>query len=289
MAGKLLAVAVSGIMLAAALPKFNLTYFLWGGLLPFLWALQGVRGRKAFLLGFCHGLAQNVFMLYWIIYVTVVYGKLPAPVGVAVLLLLAGYLSLFRGFWAWLYAWGEQRGLGGYWWGPALWVSLEFLQAYLFTGFPWMLLGYGLHQSPYMLQLVDITGVYGLSALIILVNIAIYQLFMGWAGQRPGLRPAVVAVVCVIATLAYGYIRLPEVRRQMAQSPTVKVAVVQGNIEQGRKWDPQYQGETIAIYGELTGKTKLQDPVLVVWPETAAPFFYMREKDLSSRVDDIAR
>ena len=114
MVGKLLAVIVSGLMLAAALPKFNVTFLLWVGLIPFLWALQGVQGRKAFILGFCHGLAQNLAVLYWIIYVTVIYGKLPFPVGVIMLLLLAGYISLYRGFWALLYTWGEGRGLAGY-------------------------------------------------------------------------------------------------------------------------------------------------------------------------------
>ncbi len=59
-------------------------------------------------------------------------------------------------------------------------------------------------------------------------------------------------LVCLIACLSYGYFRLPEVQRQMAQSPTMKVAVVQGNIEQGKKWDPTYQAETIKIYGDLT-------------------------------------
>ncbi len=93
MIGKLLAVTASGLMLAAALPKFNLTFFLWIGLIPFLWALQGVQGRKAFILGYCNGLAQNLLMLYWIIYVTVIYGKLPLPVGIILLILLAGYIS----------------------------------------------------------------------------------------------------------------------------------------------------------------------------------------------------
>ena len=289
MVGKLLAVIVSGLMLAAALPKFNVTYLLWIGLIPFLWALQGVQGRKAFILGFCHGLAQNLAVLYWIIYVTVIYGKLPFPVGVIMLLLLAGYISLYRGFWALLYTWGEGRGLAGYWWGPVLWVSLEFVQIYMITGFPWMLLGYGFHQSPYLFQLVDLTGVFGPAALIVIVNIGLFKLLQGWADGRLVLRPAFLALVCLIASLTYGYFRLPAIQRQMAQSPTMKVAVVQGNIEQGKKWDPTYQAETIKIYGDLTLKTRPQEPKLVVWPETAAPFFFLRDKKLSPLVSEIAR
>ena len=83
------------------------------------------------------------------------------------LILLAGYVSLYRGFWALLYTWGESRGLAGTWWGPVLWVSLEMVQTYMISGFPWMLLGYGFHQSPYLIQVVDITGVYGLSFLFL--------------------------------------------------------------------------------------------------------------------------
>jgi apolipoprotein N-acyltransferase len=289
MAGKLLAVIASGLMLAAALPKFNLTFFLWLGLIPLLWALQGVQGRKAFLLGYCNGMAQNLAMLYWIIYVTVIYGKLPLPVGVIMLVLLAGYLSLYRGFWTLLYTWGERRGLAATWWGPVLWVSLEMVQTYMISGFPWMLLGYGLHQSPYLIQLVDITGVYGLAALIVMVNIGLYKLLQGWAEGRAALWPAAVAGICLLACLGYGSVRLPAVQRQMAQSPSLKVAVVQGNIEQGKKWDPAYQAETIKIYRELTLKTKPDEPKLVVWPETAAPFFFLRDKKLSPLVSDIAR
>jgi apolipoprotein N-acyltransferase len=289
MVGKLLAVTASGLMLGLSLPKFNMVFFLWFGLMPLLWALQGVQGRKAFILGYCNGLAQNLLMLYWIIYVTVIYGKLPLPAGIILLVLLAGYISLYRGFWAWLYTWGERRGLAGTWWGPVLWVSLEFVQTYMISGFPWMLLGYGFHQSPQLLQLVDITGVYGLAALVVIVNIGLFKLLAGWAGGRLVIRPALAALVCLLVCLTYGYFRLPEVRRQMAQSPTVKVAVVQGNIEQGKKWDPAYQAATIKIYGDLTLKTKPAEPKLVVWPETAAPFFFLRDKKLSPQLTEIAR
>jgi apolipoprotein N-acyltransferase len=163
------------------------------------------------------------------------------------------------------------------------------VQTYMISGFPWMLMGYGLHQSPHLLQLVDLTGIYGLSALIVLVNLGLYQLLGGWGKGRLALGPAAAAGVCLLACLGYGYVRLPEVQRQMAQGPSLKVAVVQGNIEQGKKWDPQYQAETIRIYRELTLNTKADGPKLAVWPETAAPFFFLRDKKLSPLVTEIAR
>jgi apolipoprotein N-acyltransferase len=92
MIGKLLAVTASGLMLAAALPKFNLTILLWIGLIPLLWALQGVQGRKAFILGYCNGLAQNLLIMLDH-YVTVIYGNSVAGQYYAASP-LAGYISI---------------------------------------------------------------------------------------------------------------------------------------------------------------------------------------------------
>ncbi len=172
-------------------------------------------------------------VFYWIVYVTVVYGKLPLPVGLILLLLLASYLSLYRGVWAWLYRWGEDQGLTNWWWGLALWVALEYLQTFLLTGFPWMLLGYGLEPTRYLLQLVDITGVYGLSALIVLVNLGFCAALQSLTRMQLIWQPVLAALVAFGVALGYGYWRLPQVQKLMAQSASLRVAVVQGNIEQG--------------------------------------------------------
>ena len=152
--GRVLAALLSGLLLTAAFPKFSQTYLLLIALVPFFWALKGLSGRNAFLLGFINGLAHNLTLLYWIVYVTHVYGHLPLILGCAILLLLAAYLSLYHAFWAWGVSWGQRRGLNLLWWAPALWVALEFVQAYLFTGFPWELLGYALYDCRFLVQLL---------------------------------------------------------------------------------------------------------------------------------------
>ena len=289
MLSNLLAAAASGVLLALAFPKFELTPLLGGALLPLLWVLPGRQGRQAFLCGLVNGLAQNLVMFYWIVYVTVIYGKLPLPVGIAVLLLLAAYLSLYRGVWTWLYSWGCSRGLAGIWWGPVLWVSLEFLQTYLITGFPWMLLGYGCQPWAPLFQVVDITGIYGLSALVVLWNIGLFEVLAAQGDGRRRWQPLAAALLCLVVVWAYGWYRLPLIRQRMAQAPTLSVGVVQGNIEQGRKWDPAYQEETIRIYRQLSLSLRPQAPQLVVWPETAAPFFFLRDQNLSPRVTAVAQ
>ena len=178
-----MAAILSGLLLAAAFPKWDQTYLLIFALVPLLWALRDQSLKAAFWLGLVSGLAHYVALLYWIVYVTHVFGKLPLIAAIGILLLLAGYLCLYTAVWGLGVAWGAARGLSLLWWAPVLWVALEMGQTYIISGFPWELLGNGLYRYPRLLQLADITGVYGLSFLVVLVNASLYLLCFPPRGQ----------------------------------------------------------------------------------------------------------
>ena len=284
----LLAALFSGLLLAAAFPKWDLTWLLFVALIPLFWALQGKSLKTAFGLGFLFGLVRYVVLLYWIVYVTHVHGFLPLPLAIGILLLLAAYLSLYPACWALGVTWGEARGLSPVWWGPVLWVSLEFGLTYIISGFPWELLGNGLVPHPIFLQVADLTGVYGLSFLLVLINACLWRLLsLPRARRRPRYPYAVAVGLILVAWLGYGYYRLGAVQTLEAQSPKLKVAVVQGNIKQGEKWKKEMVQATLDRYAELTGKVK--GAQLIVWPETAAPFFFLRTPDLSAQVQAVAK
>jgi apolipoprotein N-acyltransferase len=282
-----LAAVLSGLLLAAAFPKWDQTYLLIFALAPLLWALKDQSLKAAFWLGLTSGLAHYAAMLYWIVYVTHVFGKLPLIAAIGILFLLAAYLSLYTAVWGLGVAWGAARGLSLLWWAPVLWVALEMGQTYIISGFPWELLGNGLYQYPRLLQLADITGVYGLSFLVVLVNVSLFLLCC--APREKGFKFRQAAAVCLILALwiGYGFYRLGEVDRLMAASPKIKVAVVQGNLKQGEKWQKSMVQATLNRYGELT--RKVQGARLIIWPETAAPFLYVRTPDLAAEVQKIAR
>jgi len=281
-----LAAVLSGLLLAAAFPKWDQTWLLIFALVPLLWALKGRSLKAAFWLGLVSGLVHYVALLYWIVYVTHVFGHLPLIVSLGVLFLLAGYLCLYRAMWGLGVAWGEQRGISLLWYAPALWVALEMGQTYIISGFPWQLLGNGLYLHPVLLQLADLTGVYGLSFLVVLVNVSLYLLvFTPRVKPRP-LRQALVVCLILALWLGYGYYRLQKVEALMAASPTIKLAVVQGNIKQGEKWKKEMVLTTLNRYAELT--RQVQGARLIIWPETAAPFFFLRTPDLDAEVRKIA-
>ncbi|HEX9884730.1 MAG TPA: apolipoprotein N-acyltransferase [Desulfobaccales bacterium] len=282
------AAVLSGLLLAAAFPKWDQAYLLVVALVPLLWALRGQSLKGAFFLGLVSGLAHYLGLLYWIVYVTHVFGNLPLIVSLGVLLLLAGYLSLYRALWALGVNWGAARGLSLLWWAPALWVALEFGQTYILSGFPWGLLGNGLYQHPLLLQLADITGVYGLSCLVVLVNVALYLTCFPPQGLRVRQwRHLPVVCLIVVLWLGYGWYRLEAVQKLEAGSPKIKVAVAQGNIKQGEKWKKEMVTATLERYAELDRKVK--GSRLIIWPETAAPFFFLRTPGLTDRVQEIAR
>lgn len=278
----LVAVIFSGILLALAFPQWDHSYLLPVALLPLFWALRGKSGKAAFWLGLVHGLAFYLVLLYWIAYVTHVFGKLPLPLAFGVLTLLAGYLSLYRGLWAWGVAWAEARQVSLLWFAPVWWVVLEFAQSYVITGFPWELLGNGLYRHPLLLQVADLTGVYGLSGLVVLVNIALFRLLAPPVTGPRGKRVAVLTllVMVIAAWTGYGYYRLQRLAGDLAASPKLLTAVIQGNIKQGDKWDPKMVPVTLELYSKLTDQAlepwkkpgETARPPLVVWPESAAPY-----------------
>ncbi len=280
---------ISGLLLAAAFPKWDYTFLLPIALWPLFWALQDQPPKRAFWLGYLFGLAFYSGLLYWIAYVTHVFGKLPLPLAIGVMLLLAGVLSLWRGLWAAGVAWAADRGVSPLWSAPILWVAVEFLQANLpFGGFPWELLGYGLYRHPMLIQIADVTGVYGLSFMVVLVNVLLFLMsYRKFGPIRHVMRQEALPILLIMVCVGYGASRLEAVKQAAANNPKLKVAVTQGNIKQGDKWNPQIVHTTLDRYAELTEKS--QGARLVIWPETAAPFFFIRTPDFTAKVRNIVK
>ena len=299
----LLAAILSGLLLVLAFPRYDQGYLLFVALLPLFWALKGQSRKAGFWLGIANGLTFYLGLLSWIFYVTYVYGKLPLPLALGVLLLLAGYLSIYRGLWAWGVVWAEKRGVNLLWFAPTWWVVMEFVQGYPISSFPWELLGHGLYQQTSLLQAADLIGTYGLSFLVVLVNISLVVILSPAPRGRHAGRLATLTFLVIIlaAWLGYGHYRQGVVAEAIAASPKIKTAVIQGNIKQGEKWDPRIVQATLETYARLTRQTLAEAkatgdsdaPPLVIWPETAAPFFFNhnpgQDTPLDLLVKDIAR
>ncbi|WP_306533231.1 apolipoprotein N-acyltransferase [Geobacter sp.] len=280
---------LSGALLALSFPSAGISIFAWVAFVPLLLACGRKDPRKAFRLGFVAGLTAYAGILYWITIVVTTYGKLPWIVSLGVLSMLVSYLALYPALTAYLVRRGEERGISLLISFPFIWVGLEYVRAFLVTGFPWASLGYTQYRTLPLIQIADVTGVYGLSFLIALANVVLYRIIRGFAAREPAPYPvksAVFLIALLLATVAYGFKRLhvPE------NGAPFKVALIQGNIDQNVKWDPSFQEETVAIYERLSRKACAAGPAdLLVWPESAAPFYFQDEARYASRIKDLTK
>jgi apolipoprotein N-acyltransferase len=149
---------------------------------------------------------------------------------------------------------------------PAAWTALELARTHVFSGFPWALLGYSQYRFLPLIQIADITAVYGVSFLIVLTNASL----AGIIEDRKRVAPLLACLAVLGASAGYGALRLQE----QTEGQPLRVAVVQGNIEQDKKWDQAYQAEVIGTYERLTREAVRSRPDLVIWPETATPFYF---------------
>ncbi len=266
---------LSGILLILSFPKFDLEFLAWLALVPLFYAIEGKGFAQSFKIGFLTGFASFLGILYWIIVAVHTYGYIPLTLSSLILLLLVAYMAAYMGAFTFLTRFVQLRlGLETVLFAPVLWVSLEYLRSFLLTGFPWANLGYSQYLNLPLIQMSDITGVYGISFVVLLVNAALYTVLRQWKKKIFPYREVIATALIFSGFLVYGYFKMSAVEREMAGQPSLKVGLVQGNIDQSIKWSESFQKETLEIYQRLSLKVAREKPDLMIWPETATPFFF---------------
>ena len=274
----------SGLMVALSFPRADLSYLAWLAFVPLLISLHGRDSRGAFAQGYVFGLAYFFPTLYWIYNSISVYGGVALSTSFAIVFLLCLYLALYPAIFAVLFtAFLKKTKLPATLIAPLVWVVLEFARSYALTGFPWASIGYSQYTFLPMIQFADITGIYGISFLVVAVNGALADLFL--LKRRVKDMPlfpisyTIAAIALLVLALAsawgYGEWRLAQHR----DGKPVRVSVVQGNIEQDHKWNPAYQQTVLDTYRRLSTEAASSSPQLIVWPETAVPFLYGYDKE----------
>ncbi len=261
-------------------------------LAPFLMlAVSTGSARQAAFRGWIAGTAGSVPLYYWIAYTVAVQGKLGWALGALAALLVSAYVGAYFSVAAAAARHLESRfGERGLWLFPFVWTAVEMARSHLFSGFPWMLLGYTLAGSAALRQAADLAGVHGLSFLLALSSVSVYLAGRRLCDRFPAKAaiPLIPGIAVVLFLVLYGRSGSLTPEGTAARVPEVKVAIAQGGIDQSLKWDPENQLSTLGIYGELTRTARDAGAQVVVWPETAAPFFYGWEAGLSRRVEAIA-
>ena len=280
--------ALSGGLLVLSFPLVNLWPFAWFFLVPLLVCTRGKHGKDAFFLGAFAGVIAYLGLIYWVVVAVHRYGNIPLPLAIPILLLLVIYLSLYWGVFAFFASFAKDKGE----WIvllaiPAFWVGLEYLRSFLLSGFPWALVGYSQYLNTSFVQIADMTGIYGVSFLLILINTLLFLWIVAWSERKRGPIIGTIFTMALLAlTFAYGYWKI---NAPLKTEKGLTVGVAQGNIPQDVKWDSAFQKRTLTIYRDLSLELKEQSPGLIVWPETAVPSYFPSGTELDDKVMDIAQ
>ena len=277
----LLVAAGSGLLLAAAFPRPDLFPLAWVALIPLLLVMR----RRPFAAGFTAGLVFFAVVLYWLNIVMTTYGGLPLPLSLLAYLFLLAYLAVYFGLATWLSCRLETVLKLPYLVTlPPIWVALEYLRGWLFTGFPWAIIGYSQQNFSLAIQSSDVTGVYGVSLMLVVVNCAITGVLVA-----PKSRLAWLGVVatCIISISHFGYGFWRESQPLEQRAEQLRVALIQGNIDQGQKWAPENRHSSIDRYQQLSIQAMKDHPDLIIWPEAATPFFLQDQSDLATQVKEL--
>ena len=272
-------------MLALSFPKFGQPAFAWVALAPLI--VAGARAaslRGAFLSGFITGGVYFSGTLYWLVETMTTFGGLSTPIAVFAAAMLVAYLSLFPAVFAVIVArcW-KVFGAAALWLAPFAWVTTELGRQYVWDGFPWALLGYSQVTLLPIAQIASVVGVYGISWLLALSGAALAAAVL--TRGRTRWVPSTAVVVLVLMIALWGSARLKESSLSADGTP-VRVAVVQGNIEQEDKWNPALRDLITDRYLGMTHEALEAGASFILWPESATPFLF--ERDLT-RGGDIRR
>jgi len=283
---------VSGVLQVLIFPKPALYILSWVALAPLIYAILKCREQDAtlvlddggqflgpatawqgFLLGYVSGVIWYLGSNYWVFYVMHVYGGIGTATSVVCLLMYALYLSLYHGLFGLLLALIAARrngfSLRALVFTPFVWVAVELARTYI-TGFPWDLLGTTQIDNIPLSRVATVTGVYGISFEIVLVNTALAAAFLVPRERRKVLLAASLAAAIVL--------HAGELVHPPPLPASYGATLVQANVPilDSGEWTLDYLTQTLDSLAALSPRPERGapgEPGLIVWPESPAPFF----------------
>jgi apolipoprotein N-acyltransferase len=277
-----IAVTISAILSVLSHPSVlfgfrfpNLYPVAWIAYAPLFLVVLGesyrVQLRRLFLFGYLF----NLGAMYWLYTAMNSFGDLNPFISVLVLLILSTVLTLYF-ILPFLMSRFVQRflAISPFWTLPFFWVSFEWMRGHWpMGGFPWGQAGYS--QAPWIsfIQMADLTGVYGVTALLIWGNLAIVEAIKLRRKKAEASKFRIGFFLLLFGmALLYGTLSKQGVEKALVGSPKIKIALLQGNIPQEDKWLREKAGLIHSTFKRMSEEAIGQGADLVLWPEASFPF-----------------
>lgn len=260
-----------GVSLTLGYAPFSLWPVVPIAVAGYFYILSNTDHINSFKLGWLFGFGWFGTGVSWVHVSIADHGGLPLIGSLGLMALLCGYLALYPALASWLL----KRYFTVALWPlavPLIWLFCEWLRSWLFTGFPWLSLGYTQLEGP-LAGWMPVIGETGVSALVVLLAAAMAL----WIPNKRLLPTAILAVVMLTAGWT-----INQVQWVSPQKP-VNIAMVQGNIKQELRWVPEQDWPTMEKYLNLTEAHWHND--IVIWPEGAIPKLEATAQDYLKALD----
>lgn len=276
---------VSGILTGLSIQHLWF-WLIWIALIPFLSVLYTVPLKRAFSHGLIFGISAASVLLSWIIGATQRYSGsqtlLGIPIWIAAILYFALYPAIFSVAFSWFLHKKSnvkmflilQIFLAG-----AIWILCEWVRLNLLAGIPWIkyTLGFTQAKSLYGIQLAAITGQWGISFVIIAVNLLFVHAIL-----KKKYSTALIGLGLVLLFYGFGLVHTHLNEKEIVRP--VNIAILQENLKAETKWQ-ESTGDSLAnIYFHLNRQAAQMNPDIIVWSETALPWTFRTDDDLLTRV-----
>ncbi|MEY4950556.1 MAG: hypothetical protein RL698_2767 [Pseudomonadota bacterium] len=275
-------VALSGVLYGLAFPPSPHPWLTWWALVPLLLVLRGASAARAGWLGWLWTFVMTCTVNDWFPRAVSGYFGQGPLVGLG---LFVGVTTLTAGiqYAAFATIYREVANIRPWlrpWFAASAWVAADLARLWMFGGDPWALAGYSQADVLPIVQVADLSGVHGVTFLVVAVNASLAEAWLAWRARRSGshdlawsLAPAALAVA--LAT-AYGLVRLHALEDdgEPGRRGGVEVGIAQAHLPLGSLWKPEFHGRNLDAYLQLTRSLgRSVRPRLVVWPEASMTFF----------------
>ncbi|KXJ46863.1 MAG: apolipoprotein N-acyltransferase [Cycloclasticus sp. Phe_18] len=263
---------LAGALLPLAFAPYDLPFMALVSIVLFLILLRSLTPKQAAVIGYAFGWGYFGHGVYWVYFSIHHFGHAPLWLAIIIMLGMVAILALYMALFAYLMnRFFKQNMAVRYLLAfPSLWVGLEALRGVLFTGFPWLSLGFS-QIDTWLSGWAPVVGVLGVSWFVVVTVGVVLYCFYGVKRPR-----RVLSVVLLLVAWAGGF-WLNEVNWTKPAGEPIKVALLQGNVPQEIKWLRSFRQINNGIYLDMTRQQV--DVDLVVWPETSVPAFFHSVQD----------
>ena len=251
----------------ALAPEWTFWPLLWVSHVPLLWLLRDKDPKQAFRWGLACGTLINAGGYYWIAEMLERFGHLPTPVAALGLALHSVYVGLMWGAWAWVNnRLANTTSLPVQWVAPLSMVTVELLTPRIFPAY----MGNSQYLFTPIMQIVDVTGIYGVTFLLYRVNAVFFLWCRSLVEGRPQPRAATWSTAAMLAgALVYGFIRIAQIDAQAEAAPKLEVGLVEGDVGIFESETPDRARDHLLVQQRLSKALEDDGAQLIIWSESA--------------------